>query len=93
MSTGSRSIIVFEGVLQHLNQTDSQSTENIRDLFNAVVDVAVTCSTEMLSLGWKDNKSVETFLSEHKHNLDNFTALCNIWSIETSHAMKNYIIM
>ena len=54
----------------HLNQTDSASTENIRDLFNAVVDVAVTCSTEKLSLRWKDNKSVETFLSEHKHNLD-----------------------
>ena len=76
MSTGKRTILEFfvlEEIIknQHLEVTD----DALLNLYSAIVEVANSFGTT-LPMGNKDKENIRTFLREHQHNLEAFSALC-----------------
>jgi hypothetical protein len=80
-SIGTRSVLEFlvlEGVFEFLKVhfEDTADAGNILILYNAIVDIANSFE-EKLPIQPKDSAHIATFLKEHQHNLDSFTALCH----------------
>lgn len=68
---------ILEGILHFLKQ-DYQTTPTITlNIYKAVVDIANSFQSS-LPIGTKsEDDDILTFLREHKHNVEAFTALCH----------------
>lgn len=80
MSQGTRSVLEFFCTrrLEFLKAQSNEivDAENILTLYNAIVDITHTFEEKLPLLEPKNHNHVATFLKEHQHNLDKFTALC-----------------
>ena len=79
MTRGKRTLLEFfvlEEITKFLkNQGSEVTVDSIFNLYGAIVEVANSFDTS-LPIGNKDKDNIRTFLREHQHNLDAFTAMC-----------------
>ena len=79
LQSGKRTILeyfILEGILHFLKQDYQTTPTIILNIYKAVVDIANSFQSR-LPIGTKSEDDILTFLREHKHNVEAFTALCH----------------